>query len=62
MFERDPEEVGPESYEEVSFRMDVQESIHEFEPGPDGKCQAHLVRNGMQGAVCGSTQRSSVLH
>ena len=62
MFERDPEEIGAESSEDTEFRMDLNASVHEFDPGPDGRCRAHLIRRGAQGAVCGSTQRSSVFH
>lgn len=61
-FERDPEEIGEESYEDTELRMDVQQSIHTFDPGPDGRCQAHLIRRGVEGNVCGSTQKWSVLH
>jgi hypothetical protein len=60
--ERDPEELGAESYEDVELRMDVQESIHEFDPGPDGKCQGYLIRHGVRGRQCGSRQRYSVMH
>lgn len=35
---RDPEEVGIESYEDTNFRANLAESIHTFEPGPDGRC------------------------
>jgi hypothetical protein len=61
--ERDPEEVGPEHPDDLELRMSVQESIHTYDPGPDGKCQA-WVHTSMSrvGRVCGSTQRSSVLH
>lgn len=62
MFERDPEELGQESYEDVELRMDTIESVHEFDPGPDGKCRGHLIRHGVLGAQCNSTQRYSVFH
>jgi hypothetical protein len=62
MFDRDPEELGPEHPDDLELRMDTQQSIHTFQPGPDGRCQARLIRHGMLGATCGSTQRSSVLH
>ena len=63
MFERDPEEVGPESYEDIELRMDTQQSIHDFDPDPEtGRCRAHLIRHGVQGVVCGSTQSYSVFH
>lgn len=62
MFERDPEEIGDESYEDVELRMDVQQSIHTFDPGPDGRCRARLIRHGVEGVVCGSRQSYSVLH
>lgn len=62
MFERDPEEIGTESYDEIELRMDVQASIHTFDPGPDGRCRARLVRHGVAGVVCGSRQSYSVLH
>jgi hypothetical protein len=60
--ERDPEELGEPSYEEIELDMDVRDSIHTFNPGPDGRCVEHLIRHGAQGVVCGSTQRSSVFH
>jgi hypothetical protein len=63
MYDRDPEMMpGEETYEDVELRMDVQQSIHTFDPGPDGRCQARLIRHGALGAVCGSSQRSSVMH
>lgn len=61
-FERDPEEIGEEAYEDTELRMDVQQSIHTFDPGEDGRCRGYLIRHGAQGNVCGSTQRSSVFH
>jgi len=61
-FERDPEELGVESDEDLGFRMDLNQSIHTFDPGPDGKCRGYLIRNGVQGAQCGSTQQWSVMH
>lgn len=61
-FERDPEEIGPESYEDTEFRMDVQQSVHTFDPGPDGRCRGHFIRHGAWGAVCGSRDRWSVMH
>lgn len=60
--ERDPEEVGPEHPDDTELRMDVAASTHEFDPGPDGRCRGYLIRHGVQGAVCGSTQSYSVLH
>jgi len=62
MLERDPEIIGEPSYEEIELDMDVRDSIHTFDPGPDGRCQAYLIRHGVQGNVCGSRQRSSVFH
>ena len=62
LFERDPDDVGPMSYEEIELDMDVRDSIHVFSPGPDGRCTEYLVRHGVQGNVCGSTQRWSVFH
>lgn len=62
MYERDPEEVGPESYEDVELRMDTMQSVHTYEPDAAGRCQARLIRHGVEGNTCGSTQRSSVLH
>jgi hypothetical protein len=38
------------------------ESIHEFDPGPDGKCQGQMIRHGAVSRPCGSTQRYSVMH
>jgi hypothetical protein len=61
--ERDPEEIGHESFEEIEFRMDVRESIHDFDPDPTtGKCRGYYIRHGMRGAQCNSTQRYSVMH
>ena len=51
MFERDPEEVGPEHPDDTDLRMRFMEAIHTYEPDGQGRCQS-----------CGSTQRSSVLH
>lgn len=62
LFEPDLERIGEPSYEEIELDMDVRDSIHEFNPGPDGKCQEHLIRHGVQGAICGSRQRYSVFH
>jgi hypothetical protein len=62
MFERDPEEVGPEHHDDLELRMDTQQSIHTFKPGPDGRCMGYLIRHGMQGAQCGSRDKRSVLH
>jgi|WetSurMetagenome_2_1015567.scaffolds.fasta_scaffold24150_2 hypothetical protein len=76
MFERDPEELGPESYEDTTLRMDMQQSIHTFDPGPDGRCRVMMYRSGtyerytetgivhepIPPRMCGSTQRSSVFH
>jgi len=61
-FERDPEEIGEEAYEDTELRMDVQQSIHTFDPGPDGKCRGYYIRHGMRGARCNSTQKYSVMH
>jgi hypothetical protein len=59
----DPESVLPPTYEEVELDMDVNDSIHEFDPDPEtGKCQAYLIRHGMRGAKCNSTQKYSVFH
>lgn len=62
MFEPDPEQIGPLSYEEVELDMDVRESVHEFDPDEDGRCRGYLIRHGMQGNRCNSTQRYSVFH
>jgi hypothetical protein len=62
MYERDPEEVGPESYADVELRMDMQDSIHEYDPDQSGRCQAMLIRHGAVSNRCNSTQRSSVMH
>lgn len=62
LFERDPEDLGSPSYEEIELDMDVRESVHEFDPGPDGKCRGYLIRHGVQGKQCNSTQRYSVFH
>jgi hypothetical protein len=62
LFERDPEELGSPSFEELELDMDVRQSVHDFEPGPDGRCVGYLIRHGMRGAQCRSTQRYSVFH
>lgn len=63
MFERDPEDIGPESYEDMTLRLDVNASIHEFDPDPNtGKCRGYLIRNGVRGSMCNSTQKWSVFH
>lgn len=62
LFERDPDEVGTQSYEEVELDMDVRDSVHEFDPGEDGKCRGYLIRHGSRGAQCNSRQRYSVFH
>jgi len=62
MFERDPEEVGPEHPDDLELRLDVQQSIHVYEPDEEGRCQAYLVRHGTRGIRCNSTQQWSVLH
>ena len=62
MFEPDPERIGDLSYEEIELDMDVRESVHEFDPDSDGRCQGYLIRHGMQGNRCNSTQRYSVFH
>ena len=63
MFERDPDEVGPEHPDDLELRMDTQQSIHTFDPDPvTGKCRGYLIRHGVQGAQCNSTQQWSVFH
>jgi hypothetical protein len=63
IFERDPEDIGPESDEDVSFRMDLNQSIHDYDPDPKtGKCRGYYIRNGAQGVRCNSTQEYSVFH
>ena len=60
---RDPEEIGHESFEEIEFRMDVRESVHDFDPDPKtGKCRGYYIRHGFRGAQCNSTQKYSVMH
>lgn len=61
-FERDPEEVGPEHPDDIQLRQDTADSIHTYDPDETGRCQARLIRHGREASVCGSTQRSSVLH
>jgi hypothetical protein len=63
MFEPDPEQVGPESYEDAELRLDVIDSVHAFDPDPEtGKCRGYLIRRGMRGAQCNSRQSYSVFH
>jgi hypothetical protein len=62
MFEPDLERIGEASYEEIELDMDVRESVHEFDPDEDGRCQGYLIRHGTQGNRCNSTQRYSVFH
>jgi hypothetical protein len=63
IWDRDPDEVGAEHPDDTELRLDTIQSIHDFDPDPDtGKCRAHLIRHGVQGAVCGSTQSYSVFH
>jgi hypothetical protein len=38
MYERDPEEVGPEHPDDLNARMNFIEARHEFLGGKDGKC------------------------
>lgn len=61
LFERDPEAIGPETDEEASERLDLYQSIHEFEPDENGRCQGFLIR-GYKQIRCNSTQESSVFH
>lgn len=61
LFERDPEEVGPEHPDDLELRMDVQQSVHEYEPDENGRCLGYTIRRGA-GRACGSTQKHSVLH
>lgn len=61
-FERDPEELGPEHPDDLELRLDVQASMHRFDPGPDGRCRAHLIRHAALGAECRSRSRYSVFH
>jgi len=37
MFQRDPEEVGPEHPDDLNHRMDLIESVHTYE-GNSGRC------------------------
>ena len=63
MFERDPEEIGPESDEDAELRMDLQQSVHKFDPDPTtGMCRGYFIRRGAQGPSCNSTQKWSVMH
>jgi len=62
VFERDPEELGPEHPDDLEMRQDLAASIHTYTPGPDGRCTERLVRHGQEGAVCGSRDKWSVLH
>jgi len=40
LYERDPEEVGPEHPDDLNARMNFIEARHEFVEGLDGKCIA----------------------
>lgn len=40
LYERDPEEIGPEHPDDLNARMNFIESRHEFTPGLDRKCMA----------------------
>jgi len=62
MFERDPEDIGPESFADTEFRMDLNQSVHTFDPGEDGRCRGFLIRHGAQSVQCNSTQQWSVFH
>lgn len=62
MFERDPEEIGPEHPDDIELRYDVMDSIHKFNPNEDGECQEYLIRHGVQGARCNSSEKWSVFH
>jgi hypothetical protein len=63
MFERDPEEVGPEHPDDVELRMDTLASVHTFDPDPvTGKCREYLVRHGLRGVQCNSRDEWSVFH
>lgn len=60
-FDRDPEAIGVETDEEVSFRMDLNQSVHDYEPDDNGVCQGFLIR-GYSQIPCKSTQKWSVFH
>ena len=39
-----------------------EQAVHTYEPGSDGKCQGGWRNDHNEWIVCGSSQRSSVLH
>lgn len=65
MFTPDPENLNQEEEAELTYRL--QEAMHEFEPGPDGKCITETKKYCYEHQVidwhnpCGS-DRWSVLH
>jgi len=62
-FSRDLEDVGPEHPDDLELRLDMAESMHDYDPDPQtGKCRAYLIRHGVRGADCGSTQSHAVFH
>jgi hypothetical protein len=58
LYERDPEEVGPEHPDDLNARMNFIEARHEFEEGRDGKC---CVVVGIDPYLCGKPSWS-VMH
>lgn len=61
-FDRDPEEIGPEHPDDLELRMDTQSSIHTFNPDENGICKEYLIRHGMRGVKCNSSNKWSVFH
>lgn len=61
MFERDPEEIGPEHPEDLDLRMRTMESLHEFVSGPNGRCDETLFRRDGSEYRC-NLDSWSVLH
>lgn len=42
IYERDPEEVGPEHPDDTDLRMRVNEARHRFVEGLNGRCEYHV--------------------
>jgi hypothetical protein len=61
MYERDPEEVGPEHPDDLDLRMRVIENTHEFLMGGDGKCSEIVYRRDGKINRC-NLDSWSVLH
>lgn len=61
VFERDPEDLGPEHPDDLDARMRTMEAIHEYVRGANGRCTEILYRRDGSEYQC-NADKWSVLH